>query len=319
VAYGRGGIFTLPSPPDRGALSSECALSEYERSHLVGDALVTKVVESCEAALTPEYLFPDWTSIAAGGDPQLLCRTTYDALEGKLVRSVHSWLVRTPRHIVIIDTCSGDLKHRPGQPRAHGLETPYLQHLASAGVVPEEVDFVICTHFHAHHCGWNTVLLDGEWIPTFSRANYVFSKREFDYWSDCASDRSTDTGVYQDSILPVVRSGQAVFVDSDRFQLTSEVAIHPTPGHTPGHVAVQLTSRSATSLFAGDSIHHPAQIRHPQCNTRFCLEAGEAVESRMWLLRFAAEHRATIFTGHFPGSSAGRVDRVGRGFRWAFL
>ena len=124
----------------------------------------------------------------------------YDPVEDRLVTSIHSWLIRTPRHTILLDTCSGNHKFRPWNKRMSNLNTPYLERLADAGVHPEDVDIVLCTHLHTDHCGWNTQRKDGRWVPTFPNAKYLFSRKENDRWS-IDNERA---GLYQDSVLPVI-------------------------------------------------------------------------------------------------------------------
>ncbi len=131
----------------------------------------------------------------------------FSKAEEKFIASVHSWVLRTKHNTILIDSCAGNDKHRPSLPRFHQLKLPFLERLATAGVTPESVDFVLCTHLHADHCGWNTRLLDGRWVPTFPNAKYVFSKAEQDHWAGPAGRQGFNAGVYADSVLPVVESG----------------------------------------------------------------------------------------------------------------
>src|SRR5690606_30321143 len=93
---------------------------------------------------------------------------------------------------------------------------PWIERLATAGARPEDVDFVMCTHLHSDHVGWNTRLVDGRWTPTFPNAKYVFTRKEFDRWDNRRSDyvhRESEEFVFNDSVLPVVEAGQMVLVD----------------------------------------------------------------------------------------------------------
>jgi len=285
--------------------------------HRVGDTSVTKVVEQCGPGFAPDFLFPDWDAAVLQEHRGLMVPDCFSEAEGKFIASIHSWLVRTRHHTILIDTCAGNGKHRPATPRFHMLDTPYLARLAAAGVAPEQVDFVLCTHLHADHSGWNTRLLDGRWVPTFPNARYVFSKAEQDHWSGPAGKEGFNAGVYEDSVLPVVESGQALVIDGAG-GVGDGLLFEPTPGHSPGHVAVRLQDGGREALFSSDVMHQPLQIFRPDWNSRFCIDAGQARASRRWLLDTAVERQATVFTAHFGSSSAGHVCRHGDGFGWTF-
>jgi glyoxylase-like metal-dependent hydrolase (beta-lactamase superfamily II) len=99
-----------------------------------------------------------------------------------LVLSMHAWVVKTGRHTVLIDTCIGNDKERMPRAHRHRMRTPFLERLRAAGNAPEDVDYVMCRHLHADHIGWNTVLKDGRWVPTFPKARYLFARIEYEHW-----------------------------------------------------------------------------------------------------------------------------------------
>ena len=83
-------------------------------------------------------------------------------------------------------------------------DTRYLDGLSAAGFSVDDIDFVMCTHLHSDHVGWNTRLIDGRWVPTFPKARYVFAKREHDYWSEVHA--KTPVPPFGDSVLPVMEA-----------------------------------------------------------------------------------------------------------------
>jgi glyoxylase-like metal-dependent hydrolase (beta-lactamase superfamily II) len=288
-------------------------------SYLIGDAVVTRVQEQYGPGLGTSYLFPEWDPSVAVQHPDLFAPEVLFSSENKFIASVHSWLIQTRKHIILIDTCSGNQKNRPTLPRAHGLESPFLERLFAAGVRPEDVDFVVCTHLHAGHCGWNTKLHGDHWLPTFPNARYVFSKAELDHWSGPAGRAGVNAGVYEDSVLPIIEAGQELVVDGTVTIADNHLLLHPTPGHSPGHIVVSLSSDKREAVFCGDVLHQPMQVYRPTWNSRFCEEPDAARACRQWLLQHAAERRAIVFTGHFPLTSVGRVNRHGEGFSWTYL
>ena len=156
----------------------------------------------------------------------------YSPQHDRFVTSVHSWLIRSGDLTILIDTCGGNHKDRPWTHRFHQLDTPYLQRLRAAGVAPEDIDMVLCTHLHADHVGWNTMLRDGRWVPTFPNAKYLFSRTDDAYWDvrkNPAMANDPRHMAYEDSVLPVVQSGQAVLVD-DGYNVTSKLSVEAAPG-----------------------------------------------------------------------------------------
>jgi len=213
----------------------------------------------------PDYLNPDWDPAVMEQHRALMIPDCFDEAQGRFIASIHTWVVRTRHHTILVDTCAGNDKARPGFPRFDHQNLPYLQRLAEAGVQPESVDFVLCTHLHADHCGWNTRLLNGRWVPTFPNAKYVFSRKEHEHWSGPAGREGFNAGVYADSVLPVVEAGQAMIVDSDA-AVGDGLLLHPTPGHSPGHVAVRLQSDGAEGLFVNKRpTGTPLKLGLPHC------------------------------------------------------
>jgi glyoxylase-like metal-dependent hydrolase (beta-lactamase superfamily II) len=145
----------------------------------IGDVTVTRIEEQLGFASRPPEQYLD------GFEREMLARHLhwlvhhhYSPEHDRLISSIHSWLIRTRRHTILLDCCAGNHKERPGFSRFHQLDTPFLQRLGAAGVRPEDIDVVLCTHLHADHVGWNTMLVDGRWVPTFPNAKYLFSRIE---------------------------------------------------------------------------------------------------------------------------------------------
>src|SRR5437588_9348130 len=178
----------------------------------------------------------------------------FDPATGLLKLPIQSWLVRLGRRTILIDTCVGNHKERPTRPKWHRLETPYLDRLTAAGVRPDEIDMVMCTHLHVDHVGWNTRLDNGRWVPTFPNARYVFSKTDYDHFQALDRDPAkgpANHGSFRDSVLPVVEAGLAHMVSGDG-ALDEHLSFDRAPGHTPGHVVFTLASRGAQAYFSGD-------------------------------------------------------------------
>ncbi len=267
----------------------------------IGNITVQRIVEMegpflpptdiCAEA-TPENLHPYlyWLS------PHALCQET-----GKLIFAFQSYLVRTSHHTILIDTCVGCDKTVDWYPDWHKRsDLVWLERLAKAGVQPEQVDYVFCTHLHLDHTGWNTRLLDGRWAPTFPNAKYVMSKEDYD------DSQQGDSVVYNENILPVMEQGQGVLVDT-AFQLDDEVWLEPTPGHTRGHVAVHLTSGGHHAVMCGDLMHTPVQCVHPEWSAVFDWDKELAHRTRRQFLETCCAEDRLVLTAHFPSPSVGHI------------
>ena len=143
------------------------------------------------------------------------------------------------------------------------LHTSFLADLEQAGFPRESIDYVLCTHLHVDHVGWNTMLVDDRWIPTFPHARYLIGRKEWEHWSVDQSKFVKDP--IDDSVRPVIDADLAEFVEPDH-KLTDEVWLESTPGHTPGHFSVRISSGGHDAVITGDLMHHPIQFLHPEWN-----------------------------------------------------
>ncbi len=233
---------------------------------------------------------------------------------GEMVLCVQSYLVRTPHHTVLIDSCVGNHKDRPTRPFWHQLRsTTYMDNLAAAGVTVDDIDFVMCSHLHADHVGWNTRLENGRWVPTFPNARYVFSRKELEYWTK--ENARQEIGAIADSVLPIVEANRADVVTSD-FALDDHVRLTPTPGHTVDHVAFLLGRSGKDAVVSGDLIHSPIQARYPQLSMRSDYDPRQSADTRRSFLERCCETDTLVCTGHFPSPSTGKFSRWDSGFRF---
>ena len=283
----------------------------------VGDAEITRVTERLFTTIAPDYLFPDWNPDVLDRQEKWLVPDHMDGQHDHVVLSVHTWVIKNKGRVILIDTGIGNNKDRPFSALFHMLKNPYLERLSRAGVRPEDVDYVLMTHLHADHVGWNTVKVNGAWIPTFPNARHVFAKGEQDFYGTPAG--VPRLCVYEDSVLPLVQAGLTDVVADDGGAYLEDITFHPTPGHSFRHMAISLRSDGETALFSGDVMHHPLQVYRPEWNSVFCGSPDQARRSRQWLLDHAARERAIVFPAHFAGRSAGRVVRDGERYAWQFL
>jgi glyoxylase-like metal-dependent hydrolase (beta-lactamase superfamily II) len=279
----------------------------------IGDITVHRVVEQQAPIFDALEFLPTLT-------PELLAENRSwlepDALEpatGKLVLCFQSYIVRTPHHTVLIDSCIGNDKDRPARPPWHmKTDDTYMRGLAAAGFSVGDIDFVMCTHLHVDHVGWNTRLENGRWVPTFPNARYLFADKEYAYWVD--QHARNPVACIADSVLPIVEAKRADMVRSDH-ALDDHIRLLPTPGHTPDHFAVCLGRGGRDAVLTGDLIHSPIQARYPEMSMRADYDPKQAAATRRSFLERYCDSGTLCCTAHFPSPSMTRVARWGDGFR----
>jgi glyoxylase-like metal-dependent hydrolase (beta-lactamase superfamily II) len=277
-----------------------------------GDLTIHRIVEMEFGFLDAFDMLPDLTPEMLDAERHWFAPTGLDA-EGRLQMSFHTYAVRTPHHVVLVDSCIGNDKRIPNRPNWHMKgDDRFMKGLAAVGLTVEDVDFVVCTHLHADHVGWNTRLDNGRWVPTFPNARYVFGDEEYRHWQ--AMDARSPVLPFQDSVLPVVEAGRADLVGGDH-AISDHVRLLPTPGHTPGHVAVLFgKGETVDALATGDLIHTPLQARLTQLSTKFDTDRAQAAVTRRSMLERFCDTRTLCCTAHFPSPSVGRITCFGDGF-----
>ncbi len=283
----------------------------------IGDIQVDLAIEmAVDDGFPAEVLVPNMRQEVVEENRDLLIPFCINPVTNGLKLSIHTWILKTAHHTILIDTCCGNNKERPTFELAHQLNLPYLEKLAAAGVRPEEVDMVMCTHLHVDHCGWNTQLKNGKWVPTFPNAKYIFSRTEYDQWNPADTrypKSAVNDGVFNDSVLPVVEAGQATMVEGTH-ALEDGLIIEPAPGHTYGLIVLKVESKGQHALFAGDALHHAVQILRPEWSSGFCDVPEQSAKTRRKLMEHCAEKNALLMPAHFPPPHAVRVRAKGDNF-----
>lgn len=280
--------------------------------HALGEIRIDRIVESICTEFDPLSFFPETTSDDWARHRNWMEPRALDPVSGNIVLTIQAFLVHTRRHTILVDTCVGDHKPRPLRPFWHMQKlNTFLPRLAAAGVAPEDVDYVMCTHLHWDHVGWNTQLRDGHWVPTFANAKYIFARREWETWEEL--HRSDPQLHLVDSILPVMEARQAQLVGSD-FALDDEVWLEPTPGHTPGHVSIHLASQGAHAVITGDAIHSPVQCLEPGWLMRADFDPALARTTRRSFLERYCDSGVVVCATHFPEPSLGRITQRDEAF-----
>jgi glyoxylase-like metal-dependent hydrolase (beta-lactamase superfamily II) len=285
-------------------------MTETTQRWTVGEARVTSVVEAQTDGIPPAFFFPA-ADEAAVRRHEWLTPTFADA-EGCLSLRVQAFVVEAGARLVVVDPCVGNGKTRE-QPFWNDQTWPFMERFEAAGFDRADVDMVVHTHLHVDHVGWDTHLLDGRWVPTFARARHVYVGHELD--AQAARSDIDARRIRDDSIAPIFEAGLADIVEAGT-DLGSGLQLDPTPGHTPGHASLWLTSGAHTALLTGDVIHHPVQCAEPELSFVSDDDVELARATRRALLATAADTATLVLGTHFPTAPGGRV--VPNGGAWRF-
>ena len=289
----------------------------------LGDVTVIRVEEMHgPVGMTPEQFFPGSPAEHWREQREMLVPDHLDAETDIVQVAMQTWALRSDGRTILVDTGVGNDKPRPAVDAWDHLSLGYLDNLAAAGIQPADVDLVINTHLHVDHVGWNTRLVDGEWVPTFPNATYLMPKADFEHWNPANNPGivgGVNENVFEDSIAPVQAAG-LVRLWEDSYVVDHNLQLLAAPGHTPGSSVVVLTSGNDKALFAGDIMHTPLQVTHPDQHSCFCEDPAAARATRRNLLGWASDNTALVLPAHFSGHSALEIGRNGEVFEikgWA--
>src|ERR1700733_8381501 len=278
----------------------------------VGDLTIHRIIEQETTFLPALELLPALTpELLAENRPWMREAGAIDA-QDVLILCFQSYIVKTPHHTILVDSCLGNDKPRPLRPKWNmKTDDPYLRAEAEAGFSLGDIDFVMCTHLHVDHVGWNTRLEGGRWVPTFEKARYLFGASEYAYWRD-HSVEPDKAAIFADSVAPIVAAGQADLVASDA-RICEEITLIPTPGHSPGHVSLHIRSEGEEGLLTGDVAHHPCQMAHLDLSSTADSDPRQSAETRRALFSRFADRPVLVIGGHFD---AGHIQRDGDAFKF---
>jgi glyoxylase-like metal-dependent hydrolase (beta-lactamase superfamily II) len=242
--------------------------------------------------------------------------TFLDPATNGLVLCIQSFVIKTPHHNILIDACVGNHKPRPTRPFWNMLNSDRFESgLSDAGLTVNDIDYVMCTHLHGDHVGWNTRLDNGRWVPTFPKARYIMSDRELAYWTQREKDSPASAPWITDSVLPIIAAKREQIVKSD-FVFNEQVQFLPTPGHTIDHFSVLVGRAGADVLITGDMIHSPLQGKYPELSMMSDYDSGQAEQTRRKIFDRFCDEPTIICATHFPSPSTGRVQRWGDGYKF---
>ena len=286
---------------------------ETIRRWKIGDVEVIRIVELYDFQddiwmllkdATPEVMlkYKDWLQ------PQ------FSTADGRMRMNFQAFVVVSQGKRIMVDTCIGNDRQREYGVFSN-LAGTFLEDLAAAGYPRESIDTVLCTHLHLDHCGWNTHLVDGQWVPSFPNARYLFAKSEVDFWHKKLAAGEHHMEHVIDAIDPIIDAGLADYVDPNH-KIADEVWLIPTPGHTVGHVSVHISSQGQEAVITGDVVHHPVQLAEPDWTNNFDFDQEKGAAARRAFFDRYADNGALVIASHFFDPSAGRI--VSDGDVWKF-
>ena len=287
--------------------------AEHIRRWQVGDVEIVRIVEIFREQIDASFMFPDCSADIVQKHEWLAPR--HATADGQIILAFQAFAVRAGDQRIMIDTCIGNDKYRFA-PMFHMRHGDFLSDLAAAGFAPEEIDTVLCTHLHLDHVGWNTRLVDGRWVPTFPNARYLMSRVELEFIRNLVGTPHAEVDHLSDSLQPVFDAGLADFVESDH-RVCDAIWLEPTPGHTPGHVSVRISSQGRDAVITGDVMHHPLQCAEPRLRNRFCNDHDHSRETRLAFLERYQDSDVMVIGSHFAEPTAGWIRSDGDNWRFS--
>ncbi len=245
-----------------------------------------------------------WPNVPVGAwEPY---RSLYpDSMEGNHIRiEIGCYLVRSQGRTILIDTGygAGPIDYLGGR------RGELMDDLASKEIKPEDVDTVFFSHLHLDHVGWNTKEQGGQMVPTFPNARYLSHQADLDHFQKPEVVAASRYPYMDKFVVPLVELGVFDTVSGDT-DLTSEVKAVHTPGHTPGHMSVLVSSQGQQALIQGDVFIHPAQVTEEDWSPLFDGDFATATITRGKVLDQVEADGTTMISCHFPAPGFGRVVR----------
>ena len=232
--------------------------------------------------------------------------------EHKIRFNLGSFLVRSDGHTILVDTGLGP---EPAFAREHACGE-LLSDLEEKGVGVDEIDMVVMTHLHRDHVGWNLLPHQGSHKPTFPRARYWISAGDWEFFG--RPENLDQFPTTRECVLPLESLGLLELMDGEH-ALTSELTTLPTPGHTPGHMSILISSQGRRALILGDVAHSPVQVHETGWCSRVDVDPDQTVATRRSLMERLERDGTLVASGHFPAPGFGKVVRVDGRRRWQAL
>ena len=280
------------------------------------DITIHPVIEQQGSFFEVLGFFPTLTKELLDDNRSWLQPTFLDPTNNGLVLCIQGFVIKTPHHNILVDACVGNHKPRPTRPFWNMMNSDRFEKaLAAVGLSVGDIDYVMCTHLHGDHVGWNTRLDNGRWVPTFPKARYIMADRELAHWTAREKDNAASCPWITDSVLPIVAAKREQIVMSD-FAFSDQVRLLPTPGHTIDHFSVLIGRPGRNALITGDMIHSPLQGKYPELGMMADYDSPQAGRTRRQVFDRFCEEPTILCLSHFPAPSTGCVRRWDNGYKF---
>ena len=276
----------------------------------IGETTLTAVVEAETPEIPVELFFPDASADDVLSADWLPPGAATD--QGAITFRVQAFVLEHQEKLIVVDPCVGNGKQR-ALPFWDNVQGPWMDRFVGAGFVADEVDLVVHTHLHEDHLGWDTHLVDDQWVPTFPNARHVYVDNELD-WAQSA-ERRAGQDPFADSIAPVLDAGLGWQVAAHA-DLGNGLQLISTPGHTPGHAALVVSTTAEPLTITGDLVHHPFQFADPSLAEVGDVDPAQARQTRGDFFTEHAHTGALLAGTHFPVAPLGRLVTHTRGWRF---
>jgi glyoxylase-like metal-dependent hydrolase (beta-lactamase superfamily II) len=239
----------------------------------------------------------------------------YATADGRMLINFQGFVVKAGGRNIVVDTCIGGDRQREYDVFCH-LKSDFMDDLKSIGVTPDNVDTVLCTHLHFDHVGWNAQKVNNRWVPTFPNARYLFGRIEYEHWMMLYRTKGYHHLLHvEECIMPIIDAGLVDLIEMEH-RINQEVWLEPTPGHTPGHVSVRISSHGQEAIITGDIMHSPIQIAVPDWLVSFDMDRELGARQRARFVKASADKPLLVIGSHFPQPTAGHI--VSDGSSWRF-
>jgi glyoxylase-like metal-dependent hydrolase (beta-lactamase superfamily II) len=279
----------------------------------VGDVEIVSLTDGGnEAALAdffPHHGPEDWTAFPDYVDEHGKYRTPVN---------LGVYLIIANDYKVLVDTGVGPVPFAP-YPDLTGNLVPTMREQCGFG--PEDVDMVFATHMHFDHIGWHVTNVNGRPEATFENAKYAVPRGDWNAIFDPeiaktkgphSHDYSQDAADIFDLSRPVaedlLRAVDVMPVNGEH-SLTDEIVTVDTPGHTPGHQSLMISSGRERVFLMGDAIHLPVQVEVPDRVVGADVHPQLAVKTRIETLDWLEREGLMTVVGHFPAPGFGHIVR----------
>ena len=262
----------------------------------IGDAEIISVTDG-HIHFTPSDFFP---SVDSG---EWAAHSDQLTADGLIRMNVGSFVIRVGDDVALVDTGLGEGDH-PFDNSEWGL---LASDMAGKGISPDEVNTVIITHLHRDHVGWNMIEKDGARTPFFPNAGYYIPKADWDVFTRRAGMRMFS--YINEQVTPLMELGALEFVEGEQ-PITDNLTALPTPGHTPGHTSVLVSSAGESAVVLGDAAHIPVQAHHTDWSPRADTNPELSRQHRAELFDRMEKDHSLVVSGHFPVPGFGRLARV---------